>query len=260
MTNLFQVKSFLSYWINAVSEHSLHSPFLFDFYQQVIKPRNSASPYVLFENLRTKLLNDARSNAIEDMGAGSAYLKTSTRMIKDIARTSLTPKKYCQLYDRLIQFMNCQNILELGTSFGINTLYLANDKARKVTTFEGAEEIAFIANTTFEFAGASNIRLIKGNIDKTLPDFVLSSTPLDMALIDANHRYQPTIKYFDLISSIISANGVVVMDDIHQSSEMEHAWHELRSRAEVHASVDLFKCGILFFDPSLNKQHVVIEY
>jgi predicted O-methyltransferase YrrM len=259
VAKLFQAKSFLTYWLNAVTEHSLHSPFLFDFFQQVIKPNSSNRNHIIIEGLRSKLLTDGRSIQVNDLGSGSAHLKTSTRLIKDIARTSLTPPKYSQLYDRLINFINAEKIIELGTSFGINTLYLASEKNRQVITFEGSEEIAFIAKTTFEFADAQNIKLIEGNIDHTLDHFTKSSPKIDIAFIDANHRYLPTIKYFNLLSDVMSTDGVVVVDDIHQSEEMEKAWMEIKSRSDVNASIDLFKCGILFFDPSLNKQHVVMQ-
>lgn len=259
MTTLFQAKSFLHYWLNAVTEHSLHSPFLFDFFQEVIKPKTKNTHHTTIENLRTKLLSDTRSIPVNDLGAGSTHLKTTSRLIKDIARTSLTPAKYSLLYDRLINFIQAEKIIELGTSFGINTLYLASEKNRQVITFEGSEEIAFIAKTTFEFAEAQNIKLIEGNIDQTLSYYIQSSPKFDLALMDANHRYAPTIKYFQLLSSVMSADGVIIIDDIHQSEDMERAWTEIKTKPEVNASVDLFKCGIIFLDPSLNKQHVVIQ-
>lgn len=259
MARLFQAKSYFHYWLNAVTEHSLHSPFLFDFFQEVIKPKTKNTYHAKIENLRAKLLSDARSIPVHDPGAGSKHLKTTSRLIKDIARTSLTPPKYSLLYDRLIRFIGAEKIIELGTSFGINALYLASDKNRQVTTFEGSEEIAFIAKTTFEFAEAQNIKLVEGNIDQTLSHYIQSSPRFDLALMDANHRYSPTIKYFHLLAGVMSADGVIIMDDIHQSEEMEKAWTEIKAKPEVIATVDLFKCGIIFLDPSLTKQHVVIQ-
>ena len=41
------------------------------------------------------------------------------------------------------------------------------------------------------------------------------------------------------------------------SPEMEKAWNELSRHPLVYGSVDLFRCGILFFEPALNKQHFV---
>ena len=73
--------------------------------------------------------------------------------------------------------------------------------------------------------------------------------------MDANHRYDATMRYFHLISKRISEKGIIVLDDIHYSKEMGRAWKELSRHQLVYGSVDLFRCGILFFDPALNRQH-----
>jgi hypothetical protein len=78
--------------------------------------------------------------------------------------------------------------------------------------------------------------------------------------MDANHRYQPTLQYFERLLPKINETSIVVLDDIHYSREMEQAWQELKKHRIVYGSADLFRCGILFFDPSLNKQHVILQY
>lgn len=75
--------------------------------------------------------------------------------------------------------------------------------------------------------------------------------------MDANHRYEPTMSYFDLLMKRLNEKSIVVVDDIHWSEEMEKAWTELKNNQLVYGSVDLFRCGLLFFDPDLNRQHFV---
>jgi predicted O-methyltransferase YrrM len=112
-----------------------------------------------------------------------------------------------------------------------------------------------IALTNFEANEASNIVLVEGNIDETLPEFVEANRKLDFVLLDANHRYEPTIKYFNLLVERMTSDAIVVVDDIYQSKEMAKAWEEIRSHKLVYGSMDLFRFGLLFFDSSLNKQH-----
>jgi len=76
-------------------------------------------------------------------------------------------------------------------------------------------------------------------------------------LMDANHRYGPTMKYYALLMRRLDENSIVVLDDIHYSEEMERAWHDIRTHELVYGSVDVFGCGILFFDPALNRQHYI---
>jgi predicted O-methyltransferase YrrM len=139
-------------------------------------------------------------------------------------------------------------------------LYLAKNPDVFVTTFEGSRTIAETARITFEFAKAENIKLIEGNIDSTLPDFLQSSGKIDFVFMDANHRYEPTLKYFNLLLHKTHPLSIIVVDDIHYSREMEKAWNYLRHHSLVYGSVDIYRCGLLFLDPSLNKQHVVLQF
>ena len=256
----FQLKSFTTYWLDAVDEHSLHSPFFYDFYSKTLKAKIVNIELSHIEELRRKLLFDDRTIMVTDLGSGSAHFKSSTRKISDLARTSLSPRKYSLLYAKIIQRYNCRNLLELGTSLGINALYLASSKGSSVTTFEGSTAIAAEAQTLFDVAGANNITLIIGNIDQALPSYLQSIEKIDFAFLDAHHRYEPTLKYFEAMIRKTHEHSVIVLDDIHYSAEMEKAWKAILKHQCVYATVDLYRCGIVFFDPSLNKQHVVLQF
>jgi predicted O-methyltransferase YrrM len=252
----FQTKKYFSYWLDAVDEHSLHSPFFFDFYTNVLKGKGNTEGFAEIERLRGKLIADGRIIHVEDHGSA----EDGDRKISDIAIDSMSSLKYSSLYTRLIQHFKAKTIVELGTSFGINALYLALKKDSKVTTFEGANEIAEIAALTFEFAQAKNVNMIRGEIETTLPAFLQTVRKIDMVFMDANHRYIPTIKYFEWFLPKLKEGSVLVLDDIHYSAEMERAWKEMRTHELVYGSVDLYRCGILFFDPSLNKQNVILQF
>jgi predicted O-methyltransferase YrrM len=254
----FQIRTYLNYWLEAVDRHSLHSPFFFDLYEKVIRGED-ATDFTLVEQLRAKLLQNPTPVITEDHGAGSVHGKKE-RTIRDIARTSLSPAKYSRLYARLIRYQLCRNIIELGTSLGINTLYLASEPKARVTTFEGSPPIASVARSTFEFASAANISLVEGNIDLTLSGWLEQHEKVDLAFIDANHRYAATLKYFHLILRKTHFKSVIIVDDIHYTPEMEKAWTEIKNDPLVYASLDLYRSGFLFFDPSLNKQHVVLQF
>jgi predicted O-methyltransferase YrrM len=161
----------------------------------------------------------------------------------------------CQLLSRLVIYSNAKQIIELGTSMGITTLYLAKQMDTHVSTFEGNPALVSIAQTNFEYFNKSNIDLIEGNIDKSLPDFLQTNRTIDFVLMDANHRYEPTLNYVHQLAPRMSNTGIIVVDDIYHSAEMAKAWHEIRMHELVYGSIDLFRCGILFFDSSLNKQH-----
>lgn len=257
MATFHQLKSYCSYWLLNVDEHSLHSPFFYDFYTKIVKA--TSAPFLTAEKLRANLLMSNLSVTVQDLGAGSV-LASAERNVKDIANVSLSHQKFSALYARVIDHFQCKQVLELGTSLGINTLYLAQSKASIVTTFEGAPSIAEIARDTFKFANSKNIRLVEGNIGLTLPYYLRNTSKIDFAFVDANHRYEPTLSNFEHLLDASHEKTILVFDDIHLNKDMEQAWEEIKLHELVYATADLYRCGFVFLDPSLNRQHWILRF
>jgi predicted O-methyltransferase YrrM len=244
----------VNHWLDAAGEHSIHSPFFFDFYNRVVKAEQHNS-FIDIEKMRGRLLSNYSEIKVKDLGATSPHFKYDQRTIARIAATSMNEEKHCALFYRIANHIEAKRILELGTSMGITSLYLSRIEDSSVVTFEGNSAMISIAQTNFEHFHQNNIELIEGNIDQTLPDYLQNPAKIDFVLIDANHRYEPTISYFNQIARRMSDHGIIVLDDIYYSEEMARAWSEIRKHDLVYGSVDLFRCGILFFDLNLNKQH-----
>ena len=254
---MHQLKAGFRHWLNVVDEHSIHSPFFFDFYKRVVHGKTSEKELDEIEKIRFHLLSDTTALSDVDLGAGSHTLQEKKRTLADIARISLSSREVVEFYYRLIHYVDAHRIVELGSCLGITTLYLAQKKNTEVFTFEGSPALANVSLTNYEYFDQKNIHLIEGNIDSTLPDFIQNPAKISFVLMDANHRYGPTMKYFFLLMRRLDEKSVVVVDDIHWSLEMEKAWAELCRHPLVYGSVDLFRCGILFFDPALNRQHFI---
>ncbi len=238
---------FLKHWLYAVNEHSLHAPFIFDFYTQTLRPRPTTLPEV--EALRKQLLNNHATIPPSEFGAGYSNSRNS-KSIANLAATGLSKAWFSSLYYRIIEQYECKNIIELGTSFGINTCYLATPEQARVTTFEGHIESAQIARRHFEQLQLNNkINLIEGDIRHTLQQYLEQDQLIDFAFIDANHQYQPTLDNFEKILSKCSPNAILVLDDIHWSKEMTKAWKTILDHPSVVVSIDLFYAGILFLNP-----------
>ena len=233
----------------------MHSPFVFDFIKNVLKDKKKYDCYNKIETIRKELLSNNQIIEVEDFGAGSAIIKTNKRIVKDIAASSLKPKKYAQLLFRMVQYYKPsagsggQTILELGTSFGITTSYLASgNTAAAIYTCEGAAAIAAIAKNNFETLSLKNIHLTEGDFTQTLPGLLSQLKQIDFAFVDGNHRKEPTIEYFDKLLEYSTSSTILVFDDIHWSKEMEEAWALIRQHPAVTLSIDLFFIGIVFFN------------
>lgn len=262
--NLFhQGFSYLKYLLTARNEHSLHSPFVFELYTKVIQSKQQSADFEPIELLREQLLHNAAEIEVLDFGAGSKINNTPQRRIKDIARNAEKPRKFAELLYRLVRNFQPQTIFDLGTSLGLTTLYLAKAKPdARLLTFEGCPETARIAQNNLDQVLGTNSQnqLIIGNIDETLEMQVVDIKQIDFIFFDANHRYEPTIRYFETCLLKAHESSVFVFDDIHWSQEMEQAWHYIKAHATVTITIDLFFVGLVFFRKKQPKQHFVLRF
>ena len=257
------ITSYLKYLLRSGNEHSIHSPFLFDLYTKVIKDKNETHPdYKNLKLLRQELLSSHETIEILDLGAGSRINKSNRRKIKTIAKNAEKPAKFGRLFHRLIRHFQPDNILELGTSLGLTTLYMSKAKPDStILSFEGCPETATIAKRNFQKSGAENIELILGNIDETLPTALKKfNKPLDYAYFDANHRYEPTVRYFEDCLPYINNDTLFIFDDIYWSEEMTQAWEFIKAHPQVTLTVDLFWVGLVFFRKEQVKENFVLRF
>ncbi|MDX1629761.1 MAG: class I SAM-dependent methyltransferase, partial [Fulvivirga sp.] len=215
MPKIQRIKSYINYWLDAVNEHSLQGPFIYDLYCKVFKDKTGYSEFETFAQIRKRFLQSMHSVTVNDLGAGSSFDKNKERKVREIAKYGITDQKHCELLYRLIKYLQPKNILELGTSLGITTLYLAANEDSHIVTMEGDEKLANISMSVFEAHDKSNIRQICGNIDHLLPKYLLENGPLDFVFFDANHTYSATISYFSQCLTKAHSGTCFVFDDIH---------------------------------------------
>ena len=255
---------FLSYWFRASSGkgHGVHSPFVFDFITHVLNDKKEYYAYAPIERLRQQLLSDETVLTIDDFGAGSRTGIQKKRTVQSIARSALKPRKFSQLLFRIVNYYQPAQILELGTSLGITSSYLATaNTTAKLVTMEGAPEVAAVAQQNFKKLGLQNIELVNGNFDETLLPKLQELNSVDLAFIDGNHREEPTVRYFKQLLPYCTENSILVFDDIHWSEEMEQAWETIKANERVLLSIDLFFIGLVFFHRDFKvKQHFAIRF
>ncbi|HSZ25334.1 MAG TPA: class I SAM-dependent methyltransferase [Cytophagaceae bacterium] len=260
MNKQFLISQYFRYLLRAKDAHSIHSPFVFDFYTTVIKSKRTNPIFEKIEFLRKELKHNFQKIEITDFGAGSKVAKSNLRTISSISRFSEKKPALAQLIFRIIENQVPKTILDLGTSLGITTLYEAKAcLTANVYTFEGCPNTAGIATENFKKLSAKNITLVLGNIDHTLPELLSRIPTIDFAFFDANHRYQPTITYFTLCLEKVTEDTIFIFDDIYWSEEMKKAWEEIRGHSLVGISIDLFFIGIIFFRKKQPTQHFTLK-
>jgi predicted O-methyltransferase YrrM len=265
MYNSFELAGkYLRYYLRASNGkgHGMHSPFVFNFILDVLNNRQGFIPPDEIEQLRIKLLSDSRLVEIEDLGAGSRMNSATKKTVAQIARTALKSKRLAQVLFRLGKYYRPAKIIELGTSLGLTTSYFSKALPdARIITIEGSPAIAAVAGENFQKLGCGNIELLNGNFDDLLPIALDRLSTVDLAYIDGNHRYEPTIRYFLQALAKVQSNSILVFDDIHWSPEMEKAWEEIKAHPSVQYSIDIFFLGFVFFRNEFKvKQHFSIRF
>ncbi|TAF66292.1 MAG: class I SAM-dependent methyltransferase [Cytophagales bacterium] len=251
------------YWLRAKNEYHIHSPFLYDLYTKVIKKSQSYSKekHIEIEHYRKVLAKERRFITIQDYGAGSKIFKTPQRSIAQIIRYTVSPPAFGQLMYRLVAYFNPYYVVELGTNLGFTTAYLAKAlKEGELFSLEGCAATQAEARKNLEHWQLDRVHLLLGNIDDTFPKLIEELPQIDFLLIDANHSYEATWRYFEWSLSKIHENSVLVIADIYWSEGMQRAWAEISKHVEVSLSVDLYEVGILFFRKKQAKQHFILHW
>ena len=265
MYTRFQLaKKYIQYYLTASNGkgHGIHSPFVFDFIKNVLNDKKEYECYHSIEKLRRELLQDKRIIEVEDFGAGSMAVPNRQKRISDIAGSFLKSKKFAQLLFRIVQYYKPGTVIELGTSLGITSAYIAcANKASEVFTLEGSEKVAGIAEDNFKKLRLQNVKVIQGNFDDTLPGLLSQLEKVDLVFVDGNHRKVPTLRYFQKFLQRANDDSVFIFDDIHWSAEMEEAWKEIQQHPSVTLTIDLFFIALVFFKKDFKaKQHFVIRF
>jgi predicted O-methyltransferase YrrM len=282
MLNRFKIAfRFLKFYCQAQTKYSIHSPFVFEFVNEVLEDDRNYYVFKEAEILRGELLNSAETIQVDDYGAGSVIEgHKKIRKVSNIAASALSPAFQCRWLFRICNLYKPLTIIELGTSLGISALYMAEGSSRQSTlyTLEGAPEIARLARRNIDWfydvfkkiglrrnsldilkletyspleshLEKNKIQIIVGKFADTLPQLFNQKVNFDLIFIDGHHLYEPTIQYFQAALKQSKDTSIFIFDDIHWSSEMERAWVDIQNNPSVSLTIDLFWCGIVFLRP-----------
>ncbi|HEY9184446.1 MAG TPA: class I SAM-dependent methyltransferase [Salegentibacter sp.] len=279
--------SYLRFLLKSQNEHGLHSPFVYELVTRCFYNKTKYPEYEVLEAYRKELLEDNRKIEVNDFGAGSRVFKSKEREVAAIAKNVGIPRKRAKFLFRLAKYLDCRNILELGTSLGIGTTALALNKTAQITSIEGCPQTAEVAQNQLKKFGFVNVNLVIGEFEKVLGDIVESKnnvgsgeqvesgewkverkpqtqnhkqqTTFDLIYFDGHHTKEATLKYFELLLPTAHNDSVFVLDDIHWSAGMEEAWEIIKKHPMVRVSIDTFHLGLIFFRKEQVKQDFIIR-
>lgn len=154
----------------------------------------------------------------------------------------------------LLTAINCNRILEIGTSVGYSTLWMAltlvqnkerlYNLERSILTVEKSPSKIKRAKKNFEDAGVINlIEIAEGNAldildhlpEKISNDKIWKNIPFDFVFLDADK--ENLIRYFELVFPLVRKGGLIVTDNIllpeDYKTSMDEYVNHVRAKKEV---------------------------
>ena len=214
---------------------------------------------VEIEHARDQYLSNHMLIDGEDMGAGSRVNKNAT--ISSIAQYGISSRRDCMFLLALADICKPETCIELGSSLGISTAYLAkSEHVDSIYSFEGNKALVEVACQLLDELDAHKAQIIHGNIDTELPRLLNKLGHVDLAIIDANHTEKSLLNYFRLLQPKMQSESVIMIDDIRWSKEMYRGWRKIIVEREVTLSMEFLSKGLLFFKKGIQKQHYILSY
>ncbi len=265
---VFRIGSWWRFYRNAVTKYKIHSPFVFEWVTDVLENQRAYYAFDTIAALRAKMLQQNSPLTVTDYGAGPAgqfegqsepVQRTTT--LSRLVRNSGSDVRQGQRLFHLVQLYQPKRILELGSSVGLSTLYIAHaaGSAAQITTLEGCPQSASIARTNLDILGHESVQVITGPFHQTLQQAVDGYDLLDFVFFDGNHQEEPTLTYVEVCLQKVHDHTIFVLDDVHWSPGMERAWDTINSHPRITMTIDCGDFACAFFRPEFKvKQHFQI--
>ncbi|MGV1012508.1 MAG: O-methyltransferase [Flavobacterium sp.] len=264
------IKSYLQFLCNSKNQHGVHSPFVYNLVTKCFYDKKKYPEYTVLKNYRNSLLANKNTIEVTDFGAGSRVFKSITRAIYQIAKTAGISSKRAQLLFRIVNYLQPNTILEIGTSLGLATSALSLgleaktnraklNKDAKIITLEVCPNSMAIAKKQCQLQNLNNIDFINTEFSSYLKNYQLSIINYQLIYFNGNHSKNATLEYFELLLPTITNDSVWVFDAIHWSKDMEEAWKIIKNHPKVTVTIDTFQWGIVFFRSEQKKEHFRIR-
>ncbi len=214
----------LLYKIRHHRGHGIHSPFVFNLITKVIEEK---TPYHAYEDIRYAL--------------ESAHAR------------KLSLSKEDKFFFRLVNYFSAQHILEIGSGYGIRTLFLTAPSSNIICTcVEPSAKKCDEAKRLYA-VWDKDITLHPGE------KLIIPDHKPDCIFIDLNSFPLPD-SIIEYISHIICEKTFIIVKGIRTKKRNQTLWKGITNMDSRTVVLDLFNIGIVFFDKTLYRWEYKISF
>ncbi|HOY39604.1 MAG TPA: class I SAM-dependent methyltransferase [Bacteroidales bacterium] len=178
------------------------------------------------ENQRKILLETHTEIEVIDKGAGSRVFKGNKRSIQRIARYCLTEQEDAQILFRLGAWAGSNHILELGTSLGVTTAYLATTPCNlELISIDACSNTIKEAKKLLSELSVENVTLLNSDFSLAIENLIKENRKFDFIYFDGDHNGLRMRNYYEGVRlNLVGKRYVMVFDDISWSRDMNTFW------------------------------------
>jgi predicted O-methyltransferase YrrM len=211
----------------------------------------------VFEHLETHRKQLLNNTTLIDYAVFEKGLK---RRVSEICKSAATPKVWSSFFYHLIRNSQSLHVLEIGTNLGISGQYFLSALVQNAknlnqkgvfTTIEGVKGLCDIAQQRFKEIdqnGLVDVAVHNALYDAILPQIVKEGIAYQIVFVDGNHKYEPTLDYYETLLKTTTDNAIFIFDDINWNTDMQRAWSEILQRKHHAYSIDFYKLGVVVVD------------
>lgn len=233
----------------------IHSPYLYRFITVVLQNKY---PYYCFKDIENRADAATTSSFCPETTLWK-YPGENTPGETDARQTQKNNAACRQILFRIIQDARFENLLEIGASTGLETLYMqfANPKARCVTATD-SPALTAILQRRFYANAVENIYIQTLDKENNLENITNSFKRIDFVLFNRVNTEQ-LWEGFHLCQSKRKNNAIFAVLDIHKNADKARVWKNIQKNEDVRVTIDLYHMGIILFHPELQKKAYTIK-
>ncbi|MDL2224338.1 hypothetical protein LJB92_03380 [Bacteroidales bacterium OttesenSCG-928-M06] len=216
----------------------VHSPFVYNLITKVIEEKAS---YYAFEEIE--------------------YLRNTLLLRKDlfgkITEKETQSPRYGAFLFRLMNFLKCESVVQIGCSTGVMSLYLSMVAPSKTTSYLLEERVGLLQFVR-DFSVAhnlGNIHILEGDYKESIKKISGERKDINLIFINQFPKTMTSEEMLFLCSPLIGENTVIVLNDILKNKHIKEFWLKIKENSHTRISLDLYQIGIVSFCKKHPKKH-----
>ena len=229
------IADYWKYYWGAKTKYQVHSPFVFEFVEQILEDDRQYYYFNTIEGYRKQIYANKTSIEIN---------RTSGTPLHQLAKANAISSEMGRLLFKLVNKYQPKTALELGTGAGIATLYQCTP-SKKMQLYSIEENFGLAKNIQhlLRKLGLQQVQFRAGLFEKNIPN-ILTRMP-SIELVTVNQL--ATKALMEKIINHCTKEAVLVLNYPHATKERLQYWKWLKKHPSVRLSLDLYKMGFAFF-------------